>query len=158
MSTGACIAEEAGYQQRSIEGIVVGRLIGFADGGQVPLVIFPGQPHSAALSARSLVDLHAAHVGREVVLMFDGCDPRLPIVMGWLRVLDATPLPDGAGNVDIDCDGERLIVSAKEQVVLRCGEASITLTRAGKVLIQGAYVLSHSSGANRVKGGSVELN
>ena len=41
---------------------------------------------------------------------------------------------------------------------MRCGEASITLTRAGKVLIRGAYVLSRSSGANRIKGAAVEIN
>jgi hypothetical protein len=49
-------------------------------------------------------------------------------------------------------------VHAKEQVVLKCGKASITLTKAGKVLIQGSYVLSRSSGINRVKGGSVQIN
>ena len=51
-----------------------------------------------------------------------------------------------------------MIVSAKEQLVLRCGKASITLTKAGKVMIQGSYVLSRSTGVNRVKGGSVQLN
>jgi hypothetical protein len=42
--------------------------------------------------------------------------------------------------------------------VLQCGKASITLTKAGKVLIQGSYVSSRSTGVNRVKGGSVQLN
>ncbi len=51
-----------------------------------------------------------------------------------------------------------MIVNAKEQLVLRCGKASITLTRAGKILIKGSYVLSRSSGVNRIKGGSVQLN
>ena len=55
-------------------------------------------------------------------------------------------------------DGQRLIVSAKEQLVLRCGKASITLTKAGKVLVEGTYLLSRSTGVNRVKGGSVQLN
>jgi hypothetical protein len=41
---------------------------------------------------------------------------------------------------------------------LQCGKASITLTRAGKVLINGAYVSSRSSGVNRLKGGSIQLN
>jgi uncharacterized protein (DUF2345 family) len=67
-------------------------------------------------------------------------------------------LPSQAGQVEVDSDGQRLIVSAKEQIVLRCGKASITLTKAGKVLIDGTYVLSRSSGANRIKGGSVQLN
>jgi hypothetical protein len=34
----------------------------------------------------------------------------------------------------------------------------LTLTHAGKVLIRGAYVLSRSSGVNRIKGGSVQIN
>jgi hypothetical protein len=51
-----------------------------------------------------------------------------------------------------------MIVSAKEQLVLRCGKASITLTKAGKVLIRGEYVQSRSSGVNRIRGGSVQIN
>jgi hypothetical protein len=42
--------------------------------------------------------------------------------------------------------------------VLRCGEASITLTKAGKILIRGTYVLSRSSGVNMVKGATIHLN
>ena len=51
-----------------------------------------------------------------------------------------------------------MVLSAQEEIVLRCGKASITLTKAGKVLIEGAYVLSRSSGVNRIRGGSVQLN
>ena len=72
-------------------------------------------------------------------------------VAGW-------PLAEAPAQVEVDADGERMIVSAKEQLVLRCGKASITLTKAGKVLIQGSYVSSRSTGVNRVKGGSVQLN
>jgi hypothetical protein len=60
--------------------------------------------------------------------------------------------------VEIEADAERLIVSAKDQLVLRCGKASITLTKAGKVLIQGTYLSNQSSGVNRIKGGSVQIN
>ena len=48
-------------------------------------------------------------------------------------------------------DGKRVTVSADQEIVLKCGDASITLTAAGKVLIRGAYLLSRSSGANRIK-------
>ena len=143
---------------RKIHGVVIGELIGMADEGRTPLVLYPGQPGSAALAAQTTVDLHGAHIGRRVVLMFDNGDPLSPIVMGWLRQGEGLPLTEQPGQVEVDADGERLIVSAKEQVVIRCGKASITLTKAGKVLIQGAYVLSRSSGVNRVKGGSVQLN
>ena len=60
--------------------------------------------------------------------------------------------------VEVKLDGQQLVLSAEQEIVLRCGEASITLTRAGKVLIRGAYLLSRSSGVNRIKGGSVQIN
>jgi hypothetical protein len=105
-----------------------------------------------------VVDLHGAHIGRPVVLMFEGDDPCQPIVMGVIREPEAWPLPDTPAQVEVDADGERMVMTAKEQLVLRCGKASITLTKAGKVLIQGTYVSSRSSGVNRIKGGSVQLN
>ena len=55
-------------------------------------------------------------------------------------------------------DRKRILFDAEEEIVLRCGEASITLTRSGKIIIKGSYLLSRSSGANRIKGGSVQIN
>jgi CTP:molybdopterin cytidylyltransferase MocA len=138
-------------------GVALGELIALADDGRVPLILYGDQPGSA-MRARTTVDLHAAHVGRQVVLAFEGGDPAKPIVVGVLRGADDCSLPDSSGQVAIEADGTRFVISAKEQLVLRCGTASITLTRAGKVLIQGDYVLSRSSGVNRIKGGSVQLN
>jgi hypothetical protein len=66
--------------------------------------------------------------------------------------------PEQPGRIEVDADGERLIVTAREQLVLRCGDARITLTKAGKVLIEGKFVSSRSSGVNRIKGGSVQIN
>lgn len=137
---------------------VTGELIALVDDGCTPLVMFPGQPESAAVRARSVVDLHGVHIGRPVLLLFEASDPNRPVVMGVLRGGEAAPLPGPAPQVDVDADGHRLVVSAKEQLVLRCGKASITLTKAGKVLIQGSYVSSRSSGVNRISGGSVQLN
>jgi len=61
-------------------------------------------------------------------------------------------------NIEVDADGRRLVVKARDKLVLRCGQASITLTRAGKVLIDGTYVSSRATGTNRVKGASIQLN
>lgn len=141
-----------------IHGVRIGVLVGFVDNGSTPLVGYPGQPGSAALPARATLDLHGAHIGREVVLMFEDGEPRRPVVMGCLTQKEAWPQAERPAQVEVDTDGERLVVSAKKELVLRCGKASITLTKAGKVLIQGAYVSSRSSGVNRIKGGSVQLN
>jgi hypothetical protein len=138
-------------------GVIVGELIGMTDDGRTPLVVFPGQRGSAAIQARSVLDLHSAHVGGQVVLVFEGADPRKPIIMGLIRE-ERSSRQQHPGHVEVDTDGERMIVSAKTQLVLRCGKASITLTQAGKVLIEGTYVSSRSTGANRLKGGSIHLN
>lgn len=138
--------------------IVVGRLIGMMNEGRTALVLFSGQDGTAGVPARSVVDLHASHIGSEVVLAFEAGDTGRPIIMGVLRNGDGWPAGDRPGQVEADVDGERLIVSAKEQLVLRCGKASITLTKAGKVVIQGTYMLSRSSGVNLIKGGAVQIN
>lgn len=139
-------------------GVIVGELIGLTDNGRTPLVIYPDQPGTSAIHARTVVDIHGQHMGRSIVLMFEDGNPLSPIIMGVLREGKGWPLAVRPGQVEVDADHERLVISAKEQVVLRCGKASITLTKAGKVLIEGTYVLSRSSGANRIKGGSVQLN
>ena len=148
----ACLAEEP------IDGVRIGELIGFAYNGAQPLVIYPGQIGTAALVARSVLDLYGKQIGRQVVLMFENGDPLKPIIMGCLQGDVCWPLEEKPAQVEVDSDGERLVVTAKQQIVLRCGQASITLTSAGKVLIQGAYVSSRSTGVNRIKGGSVQIN
>ena len=145
-------------EQQRIDGVRIGELVGFLDNGATPLVIYPGQPGTAAIAARTVPDLRGAQIGRQVILMFDDADPLRPLVIGCLQAANAWPLEEKPAQVEVDADGRRLVVTAREEIVLRCGQASITLTKAGKVLIQGTYVLSRSSGVNRMKGGSVQLN
>ena len=142
---------------RGFEGTRVGRLIGFR-GTYEPLVTYPGQPGSAALGARAAVDLCPEHIGQEVVLVFEDGDPRRPLVAGRVRIPAPWPQPDRPLQVEVDADGQRLTLTAREQLVLRCGKASVTLTAAGKILIEGAYVSNRSSGVMRIKGGSVQIN
>lgn len=139
-------------------GVVTGVLVGFAEQGRVPLVTFAGQPGSSALAARATLDLHSTHVGSEVVLVFAAGDPLQPIVVGALRQQDPNSLERRPGNVEVDADGERMIIAAREQLVLRCGRATLTLTKAGKVIIEGTYISSRSTGVQRIKGGSIQLN
>jgi hypothetical protein len=138
-------------------GVVVGKLLAIAEQGRVPIVAYAGQPTTAAVGARSIIDLHAAHIGCHVVLAFENGDATKPIVVGVLRK-EGWPAEKRPEEVEVDADGSRLIVTAREQLVLRCGQASITLKKDGEVTIKGTRLSSHSSGVNRIKGGSVELN
>ena len=137
--------------------VVVGELIALANDGLTPLVHLPAHAGGMALQARSVVDLHAGHIGRAVVLSFEGGDPTLPIVVGVLTCA-TNQSSELSGHVEVDAHGKRMFVAAGERLVLRCGKASITLTKAGKVLIEGTYVSSKSTGVNRIKGGSIQLN
>ena len=147
-----------GDPQQLLPGVMVGEVLAIVDESRMPLVRFDGPQGQVCEKARSTIDLHGAHIGRGVVLVFEQGDARRPIVIGLLHDGADWPADERPAQVQVDADGERLLVSAKQQLVLRCGKASITLTKAGKVLIEGSYLLSRSTGVNRIKGGSVQLN
>jgi hypothetical protein len=140
------------------EGVVIGTLVGFRDNGGTPLVTFAAQPGAAAIAARATLDMNGTHIGRDVLLMFENGSAERPIVIGLLRGAFACPIEQRPGHVEVEADGDRLLLSAHSQLVLKCGSASITLTKDGKVLIQGSYVSNRSTGVMRIKGGSVQLN
>jgi hypothetical protein len=137
--------------------ILVGTLLGISQQGGLPLLSYPGQPSAAAVLGRTVVDLHAGHIDSQVLLAFEDLERKNPIVIGVLRSA-GWPLEQRPDQVLVDADGERLIITAHRQLVLRCGKASITLSEDGEVKIKGTHLSSHSSGVNRIKGGSVELN
>ncbi|TIS17534.1 MAG: hypothetical protein E5X10_03230, partial [Mesorhizobium sp.] len=55
-------------------------------------------------------------------------------------------------------DGERMRITANDRLELRCGKATIIMEKDGHITIRGTYVTSHASAANRIRGGSVNLN
>lgn len=139
-----------------LTGVVIGNFVGFSGYGAA-IVDYPGSPSGLQREARSTVPLSADTVGRKIALMFEDGDPHRPLVIGMIQQpapQSATPFKDSA----VVADGKRTVIKAEDEIELRCGQSSITLTKAGKVIIRGAYVLSRSSGVNRIKGGSVQIN
>jgi hypothetical protein len=132
--------------------VLVGRIAALPETG-VPLVDFPGNASGKLVPAQSLISLTAQDTGREVALTFEDGDSSRPIILGLFQTSDAVAPPR-----EVKLDDESLTLSAKKEIVIQCGKSSLTLTSAGKVLIRGAYLLSRSSGVNRIKGGSVQIN
>jgi len=60
--------------------------------------------------------------------------------------------------IEADVDGRRVRIVARDEIVLECGDASITLRRNGRIVIKGTYIETSSEGTNRIKGGQVRIN
>ena len=140
-----------------IDGVVVGVLLDLPAPAK-PVVAFPGNTELAGSVARSTATLTRDDIGCQVALLFEGGDPGRPLVIGRIQRSEPTEATLNRKALTAEVDGENVLLEAKKEIVLRCGKASITLTRAGKIIIRGAYLLSRSSGVNRIKGGSVQIN
>jgi len=166
----------------ALPAVVIGRLVAGST-ARAPVVELAHHP-SGPLRARATVPLDAATVERAVVtgqgvtLVFENGDPRLPIVTGLLQASEPTtpfqellvgrraasgaaaapaPAPERQ-PFEARLDGERVVLEGKREIVLKCGEASITLRRDGKMVLRGAYIETYARGVNRIKGGSVKIN
>jgi Domain of unknown function (DUF6484) len=137
-------------------GVMTARLHGFDLADQPLLCDLPARP-GEILPSRTTIALSQAQIGSSVVVVLDQGDSLRPIVIGVIHEARQAGKAD-VPEVAIQADSERFVVTAEREIVLRCGDASITLTRAGKVLIQGNYVLSRSTGYNKVKGAVVDIN
>lgn len=145
--------------------VIVGQLVGIDDSG-MPMVDYPGNPSGGPLGAMCTARFDTSAIGRNAALLFADGDPAKPLIVGLIHsplddIVEITEREDqtsGSPILDVKADGDRVVLQADKEIVLKCGKASITLTRAGKVLLRGAYLLSRSSGVNRIKGGSVQLN
>ncbi len=134
-----------------IEGVVIGALIGFEKGR--PLVVFAGNKQDHAIAARSTCELTYDMIGCDLALLFEGGDPAKPMIVG--RIVE--PVRNDV-MPSVIRDGELVRITAQDQLELRCGKASIVMKKDGHITIRGTYVISHASAANRIRGGSVNLN
>jgi len=123
--------------------VTVGRLAAIAEDG-APMVEFSGSPLPVRAMATARFD--TVRPGAAMALVFIDGDRTRPLVIG---VIEQEESPAAA---------ERLTLSHTREIVLQCGRASIVLTRAGKVLVRGAYLSLRSSGMQRITGASVQIN
>jgi len=123
------------------------------------LVDFPENPAGEPVPAMATARYDPEDAGREVALMFISGDPARPLAIGVLanpatKDMAAASAPAAEADEPPEC----LTLAATREIILQCGRASIVLTRTGKVLLQGTYVSSRSTGMQRITGASVHLN
>lgn len=132
------------------QGILVATFAGFNSDGQFLITLGEEVEPVRALST---VGLGEGEVGARIVVAFEKGNAGRPIILGRVR-----ERAEAASVPNFKIDGERVVLHAEREIELRCGDASIVLTRAGKVLIRGNYVLTRSRGANKIKGAFVDIN
>lgn len=96
--------------------------------------------------------------GREVLVVFAHGNPEEPVIIGMFENVleDLVCMKNDPHETLID--GDRVVIQADREIVLACGEGSITIKEDGKIIVKGKNILSRASQTNKVKGGSVELN
>ncbi|WDE07788.1 hypothetical protein SG34_013420 [Thalassomonas viridans] len=159
------LINDKGHKQ-SIQGVVIGVLVGFSEDG-APLVVYGENPTEVPVSAQSTVLLEHQHLGKKLALLFSSGDPLKPVIIGPLLEPEQLKLKQALKQqepgrehkpVELVLDGKRLVLTAENELVLKCGEASVTLKKNGKILVSGTNLLSRARFANRIKGGSVQIN
>jgi hypothetical protein len=150
--------------ETTLPGVIIGRFLKMDEKG-FPVVTFTIDAETYTQSALATVSLSEKEKGRQVTLVFENNDKKHPIVTGVInkpnpkrQVGVPTIKIEPQSKDDVLVDGERIVLNAEKEIVLRCGKATIMMTRSGKIIIRGAYLLNRSSGVNRIKGGSVQIN
>lgn len=152
---------------RRVEGMRVGKVTNI-DGNARVFVDYPGSPQGPT-GARftSSVKLQALRnalaSGQEVLILFENNDPSRPIIIDTLsslidEITHAEPAELKEKPEDVIIDGKKITFDAQEEVVIKCGQGSILVNKNGKIILKGTNLLSRSSGSNRIKGASVNIN
>jgi Domain of unknown function (DUF6484) len=150
-------------RSRRVRGHLVGSVVGRDERGL--LVDYPGNPHGPLVARATVPDTRApasASAAPAVLLVFEHERSDRPIVVGWIERSPVVRVDPGdartGARLEALVDGRRVVLDAEDEIVLQCGEASITLRRNGRIVIRGAYVETRSRGVNRIKGGTVQIN
>ncbi len=148
-------------QDALIHGVAVATLLELLPDGKVRIAL---PAHGIAdLRATPVCALPALREGEPVAVMFEQGDTSRALVLGPMAGAptqasshESTPAQAPAHEALID--NERIVIEAEQEIELRCGEASIILTRDGCILLRGSDITSHASITQRIRGGSVQIN
>lgn len=145
----------------------VGRLVGI-DAQARPLVSFTGGPDQPVVArvaaAEPCPSDSTLRTQPAVLLVFESGDPQQPVIVGFVRE-SFTPTPEPAQLAlttergrSMELNGKVLVFEGQEEIVLRCGQGSITLRADGQIVLKGTRLTSRASQTNKIRGASVQIN
>ncbi len=167
---------QLGAASQEMAGTFLGKVVGFSENG-IPLVsVDTDGVKQQPLESISIVALGLLEVGDRIVLSFVQSSPTTPVIMGIVQsrvgqVLEymgqqgcpSTEVSEftqakGDSLPTVTMNGSKLELTSPTEIKIQCGKSSITLTKSGKILVKGEHVLTRATKANKIKGGSIQLN
>jgi hypothetical protein len=139
---------------RPVPGLIIGWIEAIEESGLIRV----SAPNlgDGCIASRCLCPIGPEQIGAQCAIMFEQGDVERPVIMGLLQ---HTVLPiTTAGASSISQDAETFQITAAREIVLHCGKASLRLTQDGRIELRGTTLVSHASGLNRIRGGSIKLN
>jgi hypothetical protein len=153
-------------QHERVDTARIGRVIG-CENREFRVEFAGGPPGGIRARASVALDDHAfaeaARERREALLLFENGDPSLPVVVMLLRSRPSPVERVLVGHLaDVGkvarVDDRHLVIEGKEEVVIRCGKAALTLRRDGTIVLRGVNVVSQAEQVYKVRGGKVQIN
>lgn len=134
---------------------VIGVIVGFTQ-ARAPIVAHPDTHEQ--LVGYSTVPLSDEDIGRKVLIVLARVEKCVPVIVGIIQQpANVRNAADGL-KAEGTASALRLDFTAEKEITFTCGASSLTLTRAGKIILRGAFILSQASGVHRIQGGSVQIN
>lgn len=103
--------------------------------------------------------------GRSILIGFLDGRADSPVIMSLASIGElpagaaaAEPEPEPQVEVVVDGEPQTRVIEAREELLLRCGEAAISLRADGTIKILGRDVTSWARRRQRIRGGSVAIN
>jgi hypothetical protein len=138
---------------------IVGHIVDVGPDGQARIE-FEGNA-AGPLPARTIFNTQTRPTaGAAVLIVFENGDPMRPIILGYPRdgVASAVTTATVSKEQPVALTVRSFVVEAGQEIVLRCGQGSITLCADGTVVVRGTRLLSRASGTNRIRGAAVRIN
>lgn len=161
------IPKAADEPTRDFDTIRMGTIVNVTDDGR-PMVRFDGGPGEPVIARVATADPGptdgepAAKIA--VLLVLENGNPALPVIVGFVRDRLAARAPDARVEIagdrgrSFELNGKALVFEGQEEIVLRCGQGSLTIRANGQIIVKGTRLVSKASETNKIRGASVLIN
>lgn len=158
--------EDLAGKNNNVDQPYVRRVITVSDDGEV--FIDGAGIDQSQLRARISVGVHQGwensllRPGNSVLVINEDGDPKRPIIIGSIvEKLDFEPSLKKSSVKEhkaIHFKGKQITFESSGQVIIKCGNSTITMKNDGEIVLRGKKIVSRAAQSNKIKGAAVKIN